>query len=174
MVENLPPNSLVKKIPWRRKWQPSPVFLPEKFHGQRSLAGYSPWCCKKVGRDLVIKQQKHQQLFFKKKKRKITRWWQQITKPSGKPIWAWGPVCLHRSHAQEQDVGGQLLLSVVPDLLVRFWRSVGCNERVPGKSSFYNNFVFLWQRVNPPQFEKHCCDNSKLWKKEETVGLVES
>ena len=33
----------VGKIPWRRKWQPTPVFLPGKFHGQRSLAGYSPW-----------------------------------------------------------------------------------------------------------------------------------
>ena len=33
----------VGKIPWRRKWQPTPVFLPEKFHGQRSLVGYSPW-----------------------------------------------------------------------------------------------------------------------------------
>ena len=33
----------VGKIPWRRKWQPIPVFLPEKFYGQRSLAGYSPW-----------------------------------------------------------------------------------------------------------------------------------
>ena len=32
-----------QKIPWRRKWQPSPVFLPGNFHGQRSLAGYSPW-----------------------------------------------------------------------------------------------------------------------------------
>ena len=31
------------KIPWRRKWQPSPVFLPGKSHGWRSLAGYSPW-----------------------------------------------------------------------------------------------------------------------------------
>ena len=29
--------------PWRRKWQPTPVFLPGKFHGQRSLVGYSPW-----------------------------------------------------------------------------------------------------------------------------------
>ena len=28
---------------WRRKWQPTPVFLPEEFHGQRSLVGYSPW-----------------------------------------------------------------------------------------------------------------------------------
>ena len=30
-------------IPWRRKWQPTPVFLPEKSHGERSLVGYSPW-----------------------------------------------------------------------------------------------------------------------------------
>ena len=29
--------------PWKRKWQPSPVFLPGEFHGQRSLVGYSPW-----------------------------------------------------------------------------------------------------------------------------------
>ena len=33
----------VKKISWRRKWQPSPVFLPGKFHGQMSLVDYSPW-----------------------------------------------------------------------------------------------------------------------------------
>ena len=31
------------KIPWRRKWQPTPQLLPGKFHGQRSLEGYSPW-----------------------------------------------------------------------------------------------------------------------------------
>ena len=30
-------------IPWRRKWQPTPVFLPGEFQGQRSLVGYSPW-----------------------------------------------------------------------------------------------------------------------------------
>ena len=30
----------------RRKWQPTPVFLPREFHGQRSLVGYSPWDCK--------------------------------------------------------------------------------------------------------------------------------
>ena len=33
----------VGKIPWRRKWQPTPVFLPGELHGQRSLACYSPW-----------------------------------------------------------------------------------------------------------------------------------
>ena len=36
-------NPLFGKIPWRKKWQPTPVFLPEKSHGQRSLPGYSPW-----------------------------------------------------------------------------------------------------------------------------------
>jgi len=33
----------VRKSLWRRKWQPTPVFLPEKSRGQRSLVGYSPW-----------------------------------------------------------------------------------------------------------------------------------
>ena len=50
MVKNLPamqgeiPGSglWVRKIPWRREWQPTPVFLPGELHGQRSLAGYSP------------------------------------------------------------------------------------------------------------------------------------
>ena len=36
-------NSWVGKIPWRREWQPTPVFLPGEFRGQRSLVGYSPW-----------------------------------------------------------------------------------------------------------------------------------
>jgi len=32
----------VRKMPWRRAWQPTPVFLPGETHGQRSLVGYSP------------------------------------------------------------------------------------------------------------------------------------
>ena len=55
----------VKKIPWRRKWQPTPVFLPEKSHGQRSLVGYNPWGHKRVSYDLAAKQQ--QQFVFKTK-----------------------------------------------------------------------------------------------------------
>ena len=48
VVKNLPAvqdtrvQSLVEEIPWRREWLPTPVFLPGKSHGQRSLAGYSP------------------------------------------------------------------------------------------------------------------------------------
>ena len=33
----------VGKIPWKRAWQPTPVFLPGEFHGQRNLVGDSPW-----------------------------------------------------------------------------------------------------------------------------------
>ena len=41
-------NPWVGKIPWRRKWQPTPVFLPGKSHGQKSLVDYSPWGCKEL------------------------------------------------------------------------------------------------------------------------------
>ena len=41
-------NPWVGKILWRRKWQSTPVFLPGKFHGQRSLADYSPWVLKEL------------------------------------------------------------------------------------------------------------------------------
>ena len=49
MVKNLPVvqgsqfSLWVGKIPWRRKWLSTPVFLPGEFHGQRNLAGYRPW-----------------------------------------------------------------------------------------------------------------------------------
>ena len=47
----------VGKIPWRRKRQPTPVFLFGKFHGQRILVSYSPWGPKTTGQDLVTKWQ---------------------------------------------------------------------------------------------------------------------
>ena len=39
-------NSWIMKISSRREQQPTPIFLPEEFHGQRSLMGYTPWGCK--------------------------------------------------------------------------------------------------------------------------------
>ena len=42
----------VRKMPWRRKWQHTPVFLPGEFHGQRRLVGYSPRGCERVRYDL--------------------------------------------------------------------------------------------------------------------------
>ena len=53
MIQDLPTNAgdsrdaaavpVSGKIPWSKKWQPPPVFLPGKFHGQKNLAGYSLW-----------------------------------------------------------------------------------------------------------------------------------
>ena len=36
-------NPWIRKLPWRRGWQPTPAFLPGESHGQRRLVGYSPW-----------------------------------------------------------------------------------------------------------------------------------
>ena len=44
-------------MPWKREWQPTPVFLSRESHGQRSLVGYSPRGCKRVRHDLVTKRQ---------------------------------------------------------------------------------------------------------------------
>ena len=52
VVKNLPAKQQMRvqgfdpwvgKIPWRRKWRPTPVFFPGKSHGPRSLMGYNPW-----------------------------------------------------------------------------------------------------------------------------------
>ena len=47
----------VRKIPWRRAWQSTPVILPGEFQRQRSLAVYSLWGHQRVGQDFVSKQQ---------------------------------------------------------------------------------------------------------------------
>ena len=46
-------NPWVRKTPWRRKWQPTRVFLPGKSHVQKSLEGYSSWGCKRVTHNLT-------------------------------------------------------------------------------------------------------------------------
>ena len=47
-------NPWVGKISWRRKWQPTPVFLPGRSHGWRSLVGYSPWGLKESDTILYV------------------------------------------------------------------------------------------------------------------------
>ena len=49
----------VRKILWSKKWQPTSVFLPGKFHGQRSLVGYSPWGCNKLDMTEQLSTQAH-------------------------------------------------------------------------------------------------------------------
>ena len=51
--------SLGQEDPLEKKWQHTPVFLPRKSHGQRSLAGYSPWGHKSVRHNLVTKEQQN-------------------------------------------------------------------------------------------------------------------
>ena len=65
----------VRNIPWRKEWQPTPVFLPGEFHGQRNLAGYSLWGCKEsdmterlthtpfdiIAEDIIINKATHTQ-----------------------------------------------------------------------------------------------------------------
>ena len=68
MVKNPPANAgdvqdrftlWVRKILWSRKWQPTPVFLSGKSHGQRSQVGYSPWGRKRVKHELKVKRKKN-------------------------------------------------------------------------------------------------------------------
>ena len=61
----------VQKIPWRRKWQPTPLFLPGKSQGQRNLMGYSPWRQKELDMTEQLNTHTHHVLylfknFFKK------------------------------------------------------------------------------------------------------------
>ena len=64
MVKNLPsmPETWVRSLgqedkPWKREWQPTPVFLPGEFHGQRSLVGCSPRGSQRVGHDWATNTQ---------------------------------------------------------------------------------------------------------------------
>ena len=67
VVKNLPANAGdmdsipgLRRSPGEEKWQPAPVFLLGKSHGQRSLVGYSPQGWQRVRRDLATKQQQQQ------------------------------------------------------------------------------------------------------------------
>ena len=69
VVKNLPANAGdardkgsipgLRRCPWSRKWQPTPIFLPGKLHCQRSLAGYSPWSRKELDRTVCTHTHTH-------------------------------------------------------------------------------------------------------------------
>ena len=63
----------IGRIPWRRKRQPTPGFLPGKSHGQRSLSGHSPWGPKRVRHHLAIKQQ--QRILVGGFLARVSGWW---------------------------------------------------------------------------------------------------
>ena len=53
------------RFPWSRKWQLTPVFFPGEFHGQRSLAGYSPWDCKESDMTQWLGMHTHTHVFIR-------------------------------------------------------------------------------------------------------------
>jgi len=57
-------NPWVRRIPWRRTYQPTPIFLPGEFHGQRSLVGYSPWGHKEFNTTEATERKHTYILFF--------------------------------------------------------------------------------------------------------------
>ena len=57
-------DALVGKIPWRRKWKATSVYLLRKYHGQRSLMGYSLWECRRFSCNLVTKHQQPPHVYF--------------------------------------------------------------------------------------------------------------
>ena len=123
----------VRKIPWRGKWQPTPIFLPGKSHGQRSLAGYSPWGCKRAGHDLETNTQTHTShyTFVQTPRMYITNrehhgLWVTMMCQCG-VIFGTNVLCL------EQGVCGKsryLLLRFFFFLFVCFFVNLNCSERV--------------------------------------------
>ena len=96
-------NPQVRKMPWRRKWQLIPVFLPGESHGQRSLVGYSSWG-HRVGHDWVTE---HTHTHTQTPKQcsvdisqvgehiRVLRWWPTPV-PRGWKLLPWGHFCTSR------------------------------------------------------------------------------
>ena len=97
-------NLCIGRSPWRGKWQPTPVFLPEKSHGQRGLVGCSPWTCKRVRHSLATKQQQRIDRGWDGWMASLTQWtwvwvnsgsWRWMRKPSvlqsmgSQKSWTW-------------------------------------------------------------------------------------
>ena len=122
----------VGKIPWRRKWLPTSVFLPGEFHGQRNLVGYSPWGRKELD---------------------TTEWLTRtyLLSNLNKSHLSIHPLSQHLSNFSRP----QNHLEANPLALPQsFWcnkfgvRPVICISRI--------SQVTLWQMVQGPHFENHC------------------
>ena len=88
-------NPWVRKIPWRRKWKPTPVFFLEKSHGQRNLAGYPPWSHKESDVTQRLSTSTPQRLWF-------GHFWRLAQKPAclTSATWILMPV-VHWSHFEK-------------------------------------------------------------------------
>ena len=111
------------QIPWRRAWQPTPVFLPGESHGQRSLVGYSPWGCKQSDTNQWLNKYKTVAKNFPKTSSVdvFTRW-------KSKPLW---PVLFFPMDRSDQIMilFRNLYLSTF-DLIPVFSDALYCPEKI--------------------------------------------
>ena len=100
--------------PWRRAWQPTPVFLAGEPHGQRILAGYGPWGCKESDTTERLNNSKRGIHRGRKRREKVKaeREWRR------QEPWRWGMTTTPGGWKRRGQV-----LSESPTLIFRFWPS---------------------------------------------------
>ena len=133
-------DSWVGKIPWRRKWQPTPILWPGKFHGRRSPVGYSPWGHK----ELDTTERLH---FTADKKLGLSRWggfapgW---ISPGGSSE-ARGPL----REAYGRSAPGPCRERSAPPQTPRQWSQVSGVSIAPGNAHFVGSWVPIdWHPVS--------------------------
>ena len=133
----------VRKIPWGRKWQPTPVFLPGKSHWQRSLVGYSPRGCK----ELDTTEQLHFHM--------LEKWYSKFSKPGFSNPWTenFQMFKLVLEKAEEPEIKLPISTGSLKKL---FW--------VPEK-----HLLLLFDYTKA--FD--CVDHNKLWKILKEIGIAD-
>ena len=109
------------KIPWKRKWQPTSVFLPWKPHGQRNQAGYSPRGCKRIGHNWATEQP-----------------YENVS----------GPTALDSLYFYHHII--YLLTGTLRLRLFRPWntfRTMPCTQHTLSKNNFVTVSIFIWHMV---------------------------
>ena len=83
----------VRKIPWRRKWQPTPLFLPGESHGQRNLEGYSPWSCKESDTTEQLSTHSTHSFVFYQRQSQSFIYYSHLVKSQGNALWTMSNHC---------------------------------------------------------------------------------
>ena len=139
--------------PWRRKWQPTPVFLSEKSHGQRSLAGYSPWGHKES--DTTEQLHHHHHRFLRR----------QVS-------WSGIPISFRIFHSLLWSTQSKVLAWSMKQMF--FWNSLAfsCDpsdvgKLISGSSAFSESSLCIWKilvhTLLKPSLEDFDHDLASMW-----------
>ena len=164
-------DSLVRNIPWRRKWQPTPVLLPGRSHGQRSLVGYSPWGCKMS--DMIERlnsnnnnSTERKMYFWASQKISVTCWYSARSKDH-KFKW-WG--CVFTDFLEPSSFGLDTLLlkSQLPGEFSRrdhlwLWK-MRLTYQIWERSCSLKRWYSSWIRclIKVPRFDMSLCPQAKV------------